>query len=233
MSIKAQRVVKAVEVSQYDWGTDEAPPATLERDGIYRMSGAAAARDTAIRQRADIDPSAIERDAFTKGYAQGERAGVEAAATRGDAMLRRLAQTIDELGTLRAELIHKSERQVVRLAIAIAMRVIHREITLDSELLVAMARVALDRLGDTSSATIRLHPQDHAAALSVRGVTLSTESVSVVADPNVSRGGCLVESDFGLIDLTPAAQVAEIATALLGPELPSAFEETGANVAAL
>jgi flagellar assembly protein FliH len=232
MSIRAQRVVKAVEVSRYNWGVDEAPPTTVEQGGIYQMFGAPAPRETAMR-RADIDPSAIERDAFTKGYAQGERAGVEAAATRGDAMLQRLAQTLDELGTLRGELIHQSERQVVQLAIAIATRVIHREITLDSELLLVMARVALDRLGDTSSATIRLHPQDHAAALSVRGVTLSTESVSVVADPEVSRGGCLVESDFGLIDLTPAAQVAEIATALLGPELPSAFEETGTNVAAL
>ena len=232
MSIRAQRMAKAIEVSQYNWGIDEAPPTTLEQGGIYQMFDAAAARETAIR-RSDIDPSAIERDAFTKGYAQGERADVEASATRGDAMLRRLAETLDELGSLRAELIHKSERQVVRLAIAIAARVIHREITLDSELLVVMARVALDRLGDTSSATIRLHPQDHAAALAVRGVTLSTESVSVVADPNVSRGGCLVESDFGLIDLTPAAQVAEIATALLGPELPAALEETEANVAAL
>jgi flagellar biosynthesis/type III secretory pathway protein FliH len=232
MSIKAQRLGKATKVSHYNWGIDEAPPTTLEQGSVYQTFGSAPPRDTAIRQ-SDIDPSAIERDAFTKGYAQGERAGAEAAATRGDAMLRRLAQTIDELGTLRAELIHQSERQVVRLAIAIATRVIHREITLDSELLVVMARVALDRLGDTSSATIRLHPEDHAAALAVRGGTLSTESVRVIADPNVSRGGCLVESDFGLIDLTPAAQIAEIATALLGPELSAAFEDTGANVAAL
>jgi flagellar assembly protein FliH len=225
-------MMKAVKVSQYNWGIDEAPATTIEGGGIYQMNGAAPPRETAIRQSV-IDPSAIERDAFTKGYAQGERTGIEAAATRGDAMLRRLAQTLDELGTLRAELIHQSERQVVRLALAIATRVIHREITLDSELLVVMARVALDRLGDASSATIRLHPQDHAAALAVRGVTLSTESVHVVADPNVSRGGCLVESDFGLIDLTPAAQIAEITTALLGPELASALEEAGATVAAL
>jgi len=229
MSFRAQRLVNAVKVAQYNWGIDDSPPtATVERGGLYEM----APRETAIR-RAEVDPSAIERDAFTKGYAQGERAGAEAAATRGDAMLRRMAQTIDELGALRTTLIHKSERQLVQLAIAIATRVIQREITLDRELLVAMARVALDRLGDTSSATIRLHPQDHAAALAVRGVTLSTESVSVIADANISRGGCLVESDFGLIDLTPAAQVAEIATALLGPELPPAFEETGADVVAI
>jgi flagellar biosynthesis/type III secretory pathway protein FliH len=39
---------------------------------------------------------AIERDAFAKGYAQGERAGESAAAARNEAVLQRLAATIDE-----------------------------------------------------------------------------------------------------------------------------------------
>jgi flagellar assembly protein FliH len=229
MSSRAERVVNAVKVSKFDWGTDDSPPGVSERRRVFDMSDANAPRELAAAP--EIDPSAIERDAFTKGYAQGERAGAEAAATRGEAMLRRLAQTIDELGVLRAELIHKSERQLVQLAIAIATRVIQREITLDKELLVAMARVALDRLGDTSSATIRLNPEDHAAALAARGGELSTESVKVVADPIVSRGGCLVESDFGLIDLAMSAQVAEIANALLGPDSQPGLEE-GVHVTA-
>jgi flagellar assembly protein FliH len=229
MSFRAERVVNAVNVSKFDWGTDQSPPTATERRGVFDMPASSGIAPHELAALAEIDPSAIERDAFTKGYAQGERAGAEAAATRGEAMLRRLAQTIDELGALRAELIHKSERQLVQLAIAIANRVIQREITLDSELLVAMARVALDRLGDTSSATIRLHPEDYAAALAARGGELSTESVKVVADPIVSRGGCLVESDFGLIDLTLGAQIAEITTGLLGPDSRPGLEEAGAN----
>src|SRR6185295_10977767 len=87
----------------------------------------------------------LERDAFMKGYAQGERSGAEAAARRGEATLRRLAQTIEELAGLRTELVQKTERQVVELALAIARRIIHRDVSLDRELLVAMARVALER----------------------------------------------------------------------------------------
>ena len=80
----------------------------------------------------------------------------------------------------------------------------------------AMARVALDRMGDVTSATIRLHPEDFAATTSARGAALSTDAVRVVPDTAVQRGGCLVESDFGLIDLGITAQVDEIANALLG-----------------
>jgi flagellar assembly protein FliH len=121
--------------------------------------------------------------------------------------------------------IQKTERQVVQLALAIARRVIDREISLDRELLVAMARVALDRLADTASATIRLHPEDYAVAAGATKAgqagagKLSEGAVRLVADPIVSRGGCLVQSDFGLIDVSPDAQLRELADALLGGDL--------------
>jgi flagellar assembly protein FliH len=155
----------------------------------------------------------IERDAFTKGYAQGERAGAEAAARRGDATLRRLAQTIEELAALRSELVQKTEHQVIDLALAIARRILHRELALDRELLVAMARVALERLGENTSATIRLSPEDY-AAIGASANLGDSGIVRVVADPLVSSGGCMVQSDFGLIDLTLDAQLDEITAAL-------------------
>ena len=88
---------------------------------------------------------------------------MEAAATRAEAMLRRLGQTIEELGELRNEMIHRTERQAVQLVLAIAERIVQREVTLDRTLLLGMARVALDRLGEYGSATIRLNPDDYQA----------------------------------------------------------------------
>lgn len=155
----------------------------------------------------------IERDAFMKGYAQGERAGNEAAAKRGEATLRRMAQTVEELAGLRTQLVQRTERQVVELALTIAERILHREVALDQQLLVTMARVAIERLGENMSATIRLNPEDYAI---VGNTTQLGEHslVRVVADPTVSTGGCLVQSEFGLIDVGIEAQVGEMAAAL-------------------
>jgi flagellar assembly protein FliH len=229
MSSKAHRLVHALHVTRFDWAGDGRAPAS-PADRLHDREMPAERRLSAVREP-EVDRAAIERDAFAKGYAQGERAGAEAAATRGEAMVRRLAQTIEELGALRTDMMHKSERQLVQLAIAIAGRVIQREITMDRELLVAMARVALDRLGDVSTATIRLHPEDFAATTAARNGVLSTELVRVVADPIVNRGGCLVESDFGLIDLSVSAQVGEIAHALLGADDALAFEDVQVRIA--
>lgn len=159
--------------------------------------------------------AAIERDAFVKGYAHGERTGEEAAARRTEAMVRRLAGTIDELAALRARMLRKTERELVRLALAIAERIVKREVRTDRELLMAMARVAIDRLGDGVSATIRLNPVDYEAAMAARGGAPLGGAVEVVADPQVSRGGCFVRSDFGTIDASVQSQLTEISRVLL------------------
>ena len=213
MLSKAMRLKSAQAFEPYDWsgGLDPArpratPAATPAPAPAHAVHEAPAMSST--------ERAIIERDAFGQGYAQGERAGAEAAAARSEAVLQRLKQTVGELQALRAEMIHKTERQVVQLAIAMARRIVHREISLDPELLSAMARVALDRLGESATATIRLHPDDYAATA---GSSHQADGVvRVVADPMVRRGGCMVQSEFGLIDVSADAQIQELATALLG-----------------
>lgn len=174
-----------------------------------------------------VDAARIEREAFMKGYAQGERAGAEAAAARGDAVVRRLTDTVDELRALKGDLVHRTEQQVVQLALAIARRIIHREVSLDRELILTMGRLALERLGTTTAATIRLHPDDYAAVTSGRGdATARPGDTVIVADPLVRRGGCLVQSEFGLIDLGVDAQVDELAVTLLGEARPQSPDGT-------
>lgn len=210
MSYKAVRLTTAVNVERYDWsGWTPAEPAG--------RPVASAPPPPSAQTMPSFERAAIEREAFAQGFAQGERSGAEAAAARSEAVLQRLKQTIEELQALRAEMIHKTERQVVQLSIAMARRIVHREISLDPELLSAMARVALDRLGEAATATIRLHPDDYAATAGASS-DARTESgaVRVVADPVVRRGGCLVQSEFGLIDVSADAQIQELATALLG-----------------
>jgi flagellar assembly protein FliH len=211
MSFKARRLPEAP-VEPFQWehvggqrhAVAGAPPAPPDPDQQMRIA-------------------AIERDAFAKGYAQGERAGAEAAGTRADGMLRRLAQTVEELAGLRSEIIRRSERQTIQLVLAIAERIVPREISLDRTLLIGMARAALDRLGEYGAATIRLHPDDHHAI----GVKAMPEDgpIRIIADPVVTRGGCLVQSDFGFMDVSPDSQFRELARTLLADSEPSTDAE--------
>lgn len=236
MSSRARRLTAPPLVQPFDWLDNASPPdpdlwcdlGTIAAPRQRRPGGAASLavagdqtgpdREGRAALDAQAHLAALEREAFTKGYAQGERAGVEAGAKRAEGMLRRLAETLDDLSRLRTTMIRDTERQMVQLALAIARRLVQREISLDSEIVAAMAHVALDRLGDSAPATIRLHPDDYATVMAARGAEWAGTQVTVVPDAAVARGGCVVESAFGLIDASVGAQFAEIERALLGED---------------
>jgi flagellar assembly protein FliH len=219
MSSRAFVVAETAHVAPFNWS--DVPSPRLQR--LYAPDEA-----TAHQAHFDATPSPpvpptqqlalVERDAFAKGYEQGERAGAEAAGKRGEAMLRRLAETLGELTALRATMIRQTENQLVELALAVARRVVHREIALDRDLLIAIARVALDRLGESAQVTVRLHPEEFAATAAAQVSESSASGITFVADARVGRGGCRVESDMGMIEAGVDAQIQEIARALLGED---------------
>jgi flagellar assembly protein FliH len=236
MLSKARVLPRAGPLDRFEWGSGEPVPASEpvvdETSWVARARSAIAAAPPPVAAAPPPPPppapvedvitaeqqarlAGLEREAFTKGYAQGERAGLEAGGKRAEAMLRRVAQTLEELGGLRQTLIHETERQMVQLALALARRVVHREVTLDPDLAAALAHVALDRLGTTTPATIRLNPEDY-TIVARDGERWGSVAVTVVPDPSISRGGCLVESDFGSVDATIERQFDELSRALIG-----------------
>ena len=209
MSSRARRVTSPTVVTPFRWGGVEQQ--VYHEQAVYETpADNGAARDAHL--------AALEREAFAKGFSQGELAGAEAAGQRGEMMLHRLMQTLEELTQVRAQMIQQTERQMVQLAMAIARRVVHREVTLDPDLLIAMARVAMERLGETAQVKVRLHPDDYEAAGAARVSQLAGSNVMILADAHLSRGGCRIESDMGILDAGVNAQLQEIARALLGED---------------
>src|SRR5512141_993473 len=110
MSSRARRVVRQATIERFPWQDESVEAAAAPPPAAPTPEEEVAAVDMA-EQSARL--AALEREAFAKGYEQGERSGNEAAAQRGEAILRRLAQTVEELTTLRAQMIHQTERQMV------------------------------------------------------------------------------------------------------------------------
>ena len=223
MSYRARRLDGSAAVARFEWTPSGAPRARTSPSAFTNLREVPALAPQAPAPNTD----SVERDAFAQGYAQGEKAGAEASAKRGEATLRRLTQTLEELTELRAEMIHHTEHQMVQLSLAVARRIVHREISLDQDLLIAMARVALDRLSDSATVTVRLSPEDHQATIGASQRSWTGTNVTVVGDARVSRGGCRIESDFGTLDAGVDAQIHELVRALLGETATAADVEVG------
>jgi flagellar assembly protein FliH len=155
-------------------------------------------------------------DLFAKGFAEGQRAGAAAAQQETAALAKKLAATLDDLMRVRNEMIRHTEKQMVQLALAVARRVVHREVSLDPQVLMTMMRVALERVSDAARVTVRLNPADHQSVTAALNGTATSDQVTLAADGRVPRGGCRVESEYGDVDAGVDAQIQEIARALLG-----------------
>jgi len=224
MSSRARRLGGSAAAEAFAWAVWEKGASKLdvvESAAPLRIDAAGGPDEGADERRSAEQRdrlTALEREAFAKGYEQGERAGLEAGGKRAEAMLRRVAQTLEDLATLRESLVRQTERQVVQLALVIARRIVQREVSLDEEFIAALTHVALDRLGHRAGATVRLHPEDYTVVMAGRGEAWngSEGPVTVVPDVSVSRGGCVVESELGFIDASLDAQFQEMARAVLG-----------------
>ncbi len=100
------------------------------------------------------------------------------------------------------------EKEVVRLSLAIAERVLHREAGMDPLLLAGAARVALEDIRDDRDAVLRVSPEDVGAWVAI--MQREGREVDVKADPALTRGECLLETANGTAELGVRAQLKEI-----------------------
>ncbi len=115
---------------------------------------------------------------------------------------------------LRRETLESSERDLVRLAIAIATRVVGREIQVDPTLIAAWAKEGIEAIGSHDRVVVALSPEI-VAALEARGDKDALgELADVVADPRLSKSDCEVRGKFGRIDEGVHARLDAVVAAL-------------------
>lgn len=228
MSPSARRLAPTVVTNRFAWQGDVSEPAPPALVPVLRASAPSATSIVAPALRDLPSPTAerleaVEREAYARGLADGQRAGEVATADRVNAITAQIATAVADLAAVRGVLMRRSERDLVRLAVSMAERVLRREIDMDRELLVVMARVAIDRLGEHAAATIHLNPVDLDAVLARRSPELG-KSVELIADASIPRGGCVVKSAFGTIDTGIDSQIRELSRALLGDDVEPVAE---------
>lgn len=180
--------------------TDKAPQslaaAVSEAQNIVE---AAKRRATEIQAKAEE----IAREARERGYQEGFAKGVNDSAA---AAVRLIADST-AIGD-------KLSEQAARLAIAIAPTVIGEHIKLNPDTVKKIARKALQESIVGDSVTIVVNPEDKSMLDGIHGElkrVASGAAVAIEADPALSRGGCIVKTDFGEVDASVEALVEAVA----------------------
>jgi len=200
-------------------GTSSVPArAEAEPAGGAEASGAAeAARFAQMEERLRLAESAAQaavEAARAEGLAALERArqqADQASAAALDAARRQIGAALEGFLAERNEYFAKAEQEVVKLALAIAARILNREASLDPLLLAGAVRVALGQLGETTGVRLRC-PADQVEGWREQARQWPNLAVApeVAADPALGAGDCRIEASIGSVDLGVRAQLEEI-----------------------
>jgi hypothetical protein len=149
-----------------------------------------------------VDLAQLEKTAYENGFLQGEKAGMEIAEQKVEAVMRRYADAIMEIGRLRSSLYAQVEREVVKLSVEVAKKIVHRELQADPDIIQTLVRVALSHVAEKSAVTVHLSPLDYNYLLEQRAELSQAEGrdISLLADKSIERGGCLIQTECGDID---------------------------------
>lgn len=161
------------------------------------------ALDKAKRQATEIKAIA-KKEGHDEGYADGFKKGESAAREEFKPFLETLEGLIAKLHGFRKNMYDKGEREMVEMVVSLAKKVIHFEFSTRDDVVQEMIRLAVQSVLDRESMVIKINPTDKQYAESFRPELhhLFGEIKNIVFEANsgVARGGCIVETNFGVVD---------------------------------
>lgn len=197
-------------------GAQRGAPPVLPTTGIVsRKAQEAYAHCELILEAAGAEAAAILENARRQAQADRERARAEGYREG----LAHWTEAVLRVTEARDSSLRDCERQLIELATSVARKIIGAELSLDPASIVAIVRQALSGVRREKSLTIEVHPS-HLEAIRAKLKALAeaiggARDLHVAADSSVEPGGCVVQTEFGVIDARLDVQLEVLRECLL------------------
>lgn len=171
-----------------------------------------------IVQQAHQQAEQIRRQAEVAGRTAAEaaieRVLDERVGKRMETLLPALETLMAEMNNTKAELLNRWEQSALKVATAIAERIIRREVAQDPQITLDLIADSLRLAAGMTEISLHISPTDY-DNLGTQ-ITRLAETVghlapsAIVADADISPGGCCVKTQFGEIDQQIESQLRRI-----------------------
>lgn len=156
------------------------------------------------------------RAARTAGYQDGYRDGLVALEGFKQSFATQMTAQIGVLVQSYAHQLDELQQDMARAlavtATQLARQMVRSELALRPELVSSVAQEAVDTLLlSARHITLRVHPDDHALVAQGAADVLAARGARLLPDAAVTRGGCVVESDIGVVDASLEARWRRVA----------------------
>ena len=220
------RFIPREELSSFEaWKLGDLGSSTPDAAALAAAAAAASAAQAARTPKRDPAELVAEQlhAARQSGYQDGYRDGLVALegfkqsfAHQTTLQVGALVQSVgSQLDALQQEM----AQSIATTALHLARQIVRSELAARPDAVVKVAQEAIDTLLlSARHITLRVHPDDQPLVAAGTGDVLAARGARIVGDASMSRGGCLVESDIGLIDATVETRWRRAAATLGGDE---------------
>jgi len=150
------------------------------------------------------------REASEAGRTEGNSAARQAMSQKLETELVRAAKLLEEITGAGPKLRRQAEEDLVRLAVAIARRVLRRELTVDPEAMLGLVKAAFARIDHREVFQARTDPASEQAVQRIIQSADIGRRVKLVADPALLPGSLVLETSRGQLDASVETQLDEI-----------------------
>ena len=183
------------------------PPVTAAKEPSSQETES---RWKAALHKAEMEARSRSEDEYQRGLAEGEAIGQSRAAAKLDPLLERLSRTVADLAAYRDRFRKESEKDLVGLSLAIARRILRRELNAEPDAILGLVKVALEKISLREVHRVRLHPDDVAAVRRHLAQLQAPAGIEIEADSSLERGAVIFETSRGNLDASAETQLALI-----------------------
>lgn len=180
----------------------------FERWEVVELASDSGESSAAIEQAALL---AAREQAVADGYAEGLRSGRAEAAQQGG----RIKELAESYASALDNLDFRLADMVLELALDVARQVIAGELAVHPERILAVVKLALNQMAEsTREARLIVNPEDAALLRPHLEAILDKNRLRMVEDVRIVRGGCLIETNQGDLDATLQARWRQVVQVL-------------------
>lgn len=177
------------------------------------------AREQALADARELARRA-EEEGYQKGFAEGYREGLEKAAHEGEAIRQEAGQVLQQARDLWQKTLASMESEIVSLAREIAEKILATQLTLDPQVVLAIAREALELARNKQQVILYVNPEDISLFRQNQEeflrILFPAATLHILGDAGIARGECRVETEDGKIEATLKERWQAIAGVLPG-----------------
>jgi len=202
----------AAELARAEAAHEEALATLAKRDAELARCQADVDTLREAQQKAAIDLADAYADAETRGYAAGEKKGLQDAKAALQAQVDRVGGLFEQIGSARGALMESAEDAMVDIVFAAICRILG-ERGADRDTIRTIVRETVASTREREQVVARLHPDD-AALLKGDGDLAGMGDVRISADASIALGGCIIDGPGGTLDARFDTQLELLAAAL-------------------